>query len=70
VLLWCEIKKVIREKIKCQPDENNDRKSDKACAVGHHCEKGQQEHPKCCIVNSPNDCEWVRGCLFDRNVVI
>jgi hypothetical protein len=55
VLRWREVEKVIRVKIERQPDENDDRKGDKACAVGHHCEKGQQEHPKCRIVNPPND---------------
>ena len=70
VLRWCEIEKVIRVKIERQPDENDDCKGDKARAVRHRGEKGQQEHPKCCIVNSPHDRERVRGCLFDRNVVI
>lgn len=70
VLLWGEIERVICIKIERQSNNNNDGKGDKACAVGHHGKKGQQEHPKCRIVNSPNDCEWMRGCLFDRNVII
>ena len=70
MLRGCEIEKVIRVKIKRQSNKNDDGKGDKARTVGHHCKKGQQEHPKYRIVNPPNDREWVRGCLFDRNVVI
>ncbi|MCA9896875.1 MAG: hypothetical protein H6654_07370 [Ardenticatenaceae bacterium] len=70
VLRGCEIEKVIRVKVERQPDENDDRKGDKARAVSHRCKKGQQEYPKCRIVNPPNDCEWMRGCLFDSNMVI
>jgi hypothetical protein len=55
VLRWREVEKVIRVKIERQPDENDDRKGDKACAVGHRGKKGQQEHPNCRIVNSPNE---------------
>lgn len=70
MLRWCEIEKVIRVKIKRQSNKNNDGKGYKARAVGHRCEKGQQEYPKYRIVNPTNNCQWVRGCLFDRNVVI
>jgi hypothetical protein len=65
VLLWCEIEKVVRVKIKRQPYENDDRKGDKARTVSHRRKKGQQEHPEGNVISLSNQRKWMRECLFD-----